>query len=125
MFGEPFRRQFDCRDDFIPPQVSVDLWGVAGQTMKIGEWNSATTIVAGDVNDGVKRRQSDTHIRRMNRNTLIASTENCMYPVEALDGGTARARLALITRCGTIVEVVAARSLQQVSSVCSHIAELC
>src|SRR5262245_4595860 len=124
MFGKPFCRQVDGRDDFISAEVAVDRWSIAGQTMKIGECNGATAIFAGYLNDGFKSSKSDTHIGRMHRNTLIARAENSMYPVEALDRRTACARFTLITRRGDIVEVVATRTLQEVPSIRCHIPEL-
>jgi hypothetical protein len=60
----------------------------------------------------------------MHRNALIARAEDRVHAVETFDGRTACPRLTLIAGRGRIVEVVAAGSLQQISAICGHIAEL-
>src|SRR5262245_9591151 len=111
MVGESLRGQIDGSDDLVSTQVAVNLGLVAWQTMEVCEWDGAGATRARDVDDCFQSGECDTHVGWMNRNALIAGTENRMHPVEALDCRAACAGFAFITRCRYIVEVVAARPL--------------
>src|SRR5262245_4329289 len=61
----------------------------------------------------------------MRCDTCFAGAEDRVAAVETLDGRAAAAWLALVARRCGVIEVGAARALQEVASGRSHVAQLC
>src|SRR5687767_13091754 len=74
--------------------------------------------------DGIKSKQRDAHVGRMDGNALIAPTENCMVPIDAFQRATARSGLSFVTWHRNVVEVWASRTLHQIAAVGCHVANL-
>ena len=78
----------------------------------------------GDVDLGVQRRQRHAHVGRMGGDAGFAGAEDRVHPIEPGEGGATAARLALIARRRGVVEVIAARALQEIAAGRGHVAQL-
>jgi hypothetical protein len=81
------------------------------------------------MHDGVERHERHAHVRRMRRHAggrgaPNRDAEDGVHAVEAVERVAAGARRALVAACGMVVEVEAARALQQVAAHCRHVANL-
>src|SRR4051812_881486 len=54
----------------------------------------------------------------------LAGAEDRVDPVDAVDGGAAAAGRAFVARCGDVVEIEAARALQEIAAGRGHVAQL-
>ena len=122
--GKAARRQLDRRDQFVGAEVGVVLRRVAGQPVKVRERNLALAARAGHVNLRLQHGQRDAHVRRMHRDAGFARAEDGVHAVEAADGRAARAGLAFVAGRRNVVEVGAARALQEVAADRRHVAQL-
>src|SRR4051812_46811927 len=111
MVGKAFGRQIDRRDDFIGPQISVNVRRVSWQAVKIAEWNRPRAVTAAHLHQRVESRQSDAHIRRVDSDALLVGAQYRVHSIDPADGRTAGAGLAFIAGRGEVVKVYAARSL--------------
>ena len=105
-------------------QVGVALRRVAGQAMELGECDRALAGRAGHMHLRLQHRQRHAHVRGMRGDAGIAGPEDRVHPVEAVDRRAAAAWLALVARRRHVIEVVAARSLQQIAAGRCHVAQL-
>ena len=93
-------------------------------------WNSANGIARSppgpvDLDDGLERRQRHAHVGRVGGDAVLAGAEDRVDAVDAADAPGSRVPgLALVAGRGGVVEVVAARALQQVAAVGRHVAQL-
>ena len=92
--------------------------------MEVRERDAAIAAVPGHLHAGVERGERDAHVGGMRRNAMLARAQDRVHAVDAVDRGAAGARLALVARRGGVVEVQAARALQQIAAVGRHVAQL-
>ena len=79
----------------------------------------------GDVDGGVEGGEGYVHVGGIGGDALIACAEDGVDAVEAFDGGTAAARVALVAGGeGGVHEVVAAGALEEVAAGGGHVAKL-
>ena len=60
----------------------------------------------------------------MRRDTGLAGAEDCVHPIETLDRRTTATGFALVARRRGVIEIIAARPLQQVAAGRGHVAQL-
>ena len=72
----------------------------------------------------LQHRQRDAHVRGVSGDAMLARPEDRVHAVDAVDRRTAATRLALIARCDRVVEVQAARALQEIAPGRGHVAQL-
>ena len=92
-------------------------------------WKSANGMVRspagpGDMHRGVERGERHAHVGGMRRDAGLAGAEDRVDAVEAVDRRAAAAGLALVAGRRRVVEVGAARALQQVAAGRRHVAQL-
>ena len=92
--------------------------------MELCERDRPVAPFPGHTDHGFERRERHAHVRRVRGDALVARPENRVHAVEAVDGRTPGARLTLVAGRGGVVEVIAARALQEVAAVGGHVAEL-
>src|SRR5215208_6403784 len=124
VFGESLRGQLDRGDDFAGLQVRVALRRVARQAMKVLKCDDPLPGRTRHMDFSFERCKGDAHIRRMRGDAVLAGAKNSVDPVDAVDRRAAAARLALVAGCGDIIEIEAARSLQQIATRGGHVAQL-
>src|SRR5207237_10340159 len=73
---------------------------------------------------GVESHHRHGHVGRVGGHARIRVADDREVAVVALDGGTAGARLALVARLGHVLEVRAARALEQVAADGREVAQL-
>ena len=113
------------RDDEIAGlERAVPLGRVAGQAVQRLERDLAPAVPALDLDDGVERDQRHAEIGRMGGDAGLAPAEHGMQPVLAVAGIAARAGLALVAGAGGVVEIGAARPLQQIAADGRGVAQL-
>ncbi len=122
--GEAFGRQLDRSDDLVGAQIAVEVRCVAGQAMEIGEGDAAFATRAGREHARVESGKRNTHVGGMRRDAVFAGAEDRVHAVDAVDRRAAAAWLAFVARRARVVEVEAARSLQQVAAGRRHVAQL-
>src|SRR2546423_15088430 len=93
--------------------------------MKISKWNRPLSSFAGSANYRAKGGQGHTHVRWMHGDAVRADAEDRMHAVEAVNRRAPRAGLAFVASGCDVVEIGAARSLEQIAPVGGHIAYLC
>ena len=121
---EAVRRKLDRRDDLVRTQVGVELRRVAGQPMEIGKRNRALARRPGHMHLGLERGEGHAHVGRMRRDAGVARAEDRVHAVEALDGGAAAAGLAFVAGRRGVIEIGAARALQEIAAGRRHVAQL-
>ena len=85
--------------------------------MKLGNWYGARYVFGVDRLDlGIERSHRNRHVRRVYRDALVAGAEDGVDPVEPPERRTARAGIPFVARLRHIVEVVATRPLQQITT---------
>ena len=124
ILGKPSRWQLDRGDDLVGFEVRIALRRVAGKAVKILQRDHALARGAGDVHLRLEHRESHAHVGRVRGDASFARAENCVHPVMAADRGAAAAGLALVAGRSDVVEIRAARSLQQIAARRCHIAQL-
>src|SRR6516225_6298033 len=85
--------------------------------MEFGKRNAALAIFAGCQHTRLEGGERDAHIRGMRGDAVLARPQDRVHPIDPFDRRTAAARLALIAWRGRIVEIEAARSLQEIAPV--------
>jgi hypothetical protein len=118
------RRQLDRRDDLARLQVGVALRRFARQTMEVAERDGAFAAGSAHVDGRVERRERDAHVGRMRGDAVRTRAEDSVLPVHAMDRRTAAAGRAFVARRRGVVEIPAARPLQQVAAGRGHVAQL-
>ena len=124
VLGKAFGRQFDRRDDLVRPQIAVELRRIARQAMELGKRNAALAAPAGRQHTRLEGGERDAHVRGMRGDAMLARSQDRVHAVDPADRRTAAARLALIAGRGRIVEIQAARSLQEIAPGRGHVAQL-
>src|SRR5258708_34839164 len=81
--------------------------------MEAGERDRPLAVRTEHAYNGVEGSQCDSHVRRMRRDARLRCAQDGQGAVIASARGTATARHALIARLGDILEIDAARALQQ------------
>ena len=97
---------------------------VAGQAMERLERDLAPAAAALDLDHGVERHQRHAEIGRMGGDAVLAPAEHRVQAVLAAARVAAGAGLALVAGAGGVVEIGAARALQQVAADGRGIAQL-
>src|SRR5258708_33042353 len=97
-------------------QVRVELRRVPRQPMELAKRNRALAGWPMYMDLGVERSQRHAHVRWVSGNAGLACAEDRVDAVEAVDGGAAAARLALIARRRNVVEGIAASTLPGVAA---------
>src|SRR5580693_2639892 len=92
--------------------------------MKLFERDFPPTRFAFDLDNSVERDQRDAEIRRVCRDAALAPPQYGVKPVVAATGVAARTGIALIAGAGDVVEIRAARPLQEIPSDRSGVAKL-
>src|SRR5258708_21517809 len=92
--------------------------------MEIGKLYAALAVLAGRQHAGLEGRKRDAHVGRVRSDAMLARPQNRMPAIDPLDGRTAAARLTLVARGGRIVEIEAARSLQEIAPSGGHVSQL-
>ena len=92
--------------------------------MQLVERDLAPARPALDLDDGVERDERHAEIRRVRGDAVLAPAEHGMQPVLAAARVAARAGLALVAGAGGVVEIGAARPLQQIAADGRGIAQL-
>jgi hypothetical protein len=118
-------RQLYGHDEFAVLEVGVLLRRVARQAVELADGDRALTPArAPDPHDGIERVERVRHVARIGGDTLLAPAEDGVHPVEPSERPAARPRLPLVARHRRVVEILAARALQEVPAVGRHVAEL-
>src|SRR5260221_3492884 len=92
--------------------------------MEAGERDRPLAVRTEHTYDGVEGGQCDGHVRRMRRDARLRCAQDGQGAVIASARGTATARHALIAWLGDILEVDAARALQQIPPGRRQVAQL-
>src|SRR4051794_8271472 len=101
------------RDQFIGLQIRFDVWGVAGQPVKVGEWYLAFAFRTLHPHNRIERGERDAHITWIRRDALIALAQDRVDAIKSFERTAAAARVAFVAlRKCRVVKIVAARSLQ-------------
>jgi hypothetical protein len=77
------------------------------------------------MNLGGERGQRHAHVRRMRRDAGLAPAEDRVDVVGAFEGGAAATGLAFIAGRRDVVQIVAARTLEEIAASRRHVAQLC
>ncbi len=113
------------RDDHLTRlQHALALRRVARQSVKHFERNFPPPGSAFDLDNGVERDQRHAEIRRVCRDAALAPPQDGVKPVVAAAGVTARTGIAFIAGTRDVVEVCAARPLQQIAADRGGVAKL-
>ena len=99
-------------DYLVAPEIGVDLRRISRKPMKFRERYHALAGLPCRVHRRVKRRERDAKVRGMRYNAGFARAENRIDTVTS-SIARKRCRLAFVTRGGRIIEIKAARTLQQ------------
>src|SRR3984893_17903244 len=92
--------------------------------MEVGKGNAALAPAPTYQYARLEHRERDAHVGGVDRDAVLARAEDCVHSIDAVDRRAAAAGFALIAwGCG-VVEIKAARSLQQVASGRGHVAQL-
>ena len=105
-------------------EIAVALRRVAGQAMEIRERDYALAGRPGHMNPGLEGGQRHAHVGGMHRDAGLAGAEDGMHAVDAGNRGAAAAGLAFVAGRRGVVEIIAARPLQQIAAGRRHIAQL-
>ena len=92
--------------------------------MEVTKRDAALAARAGCQHARIESSECDAHVRGMRGDAVLARPQDRVHPVDPADRGTTAFRLALIARCACIVEIEAARSLQEIAARGRHIAQL-
>ncbi len=114
----------DAGDDLAALQRVVLFGSVAGQAVEIGKFDLPFTTRSGHLDDGVECGKGHAHVGRMGGDAGFARAQDCVDAVEAADGGTAAAGLALVARRRRVIEIVATGPLEQIAACGRRIAQL-
>ena len=119
-----FRQRHRC-DQFARRQYSLAIGRVARQAVEVGDGNASRRTIGTHCFYGrVERHHGHRHVAWMGGDARIADAEHRMRTAEPFDSGAAAAGLAFVARLIGIVEIRAARTLQQVAGRGRLIAQL-
>ena len=118
------RRQAHRDDHLAGLQHALALRRVPWQPVKLFERDLPPPRFAFDLDNSVERDQRHAEIRRMCRDAALTPPQYGVKPVLAAAGVTARTGIALIAGAGDVVEVSAARSLQEIAADRGGVAKL-
>src|ERR1700744_6303566 len=123
------RRKLGCwkvhrGDQFIRLEVGLVIRSIFGQAMKISKSDLALAFRSAHPYDGLERGQGHAHVTGVRGNALITLAQNSVNAIEALERSAAAAWLPLIAggKRG-VIEIVAARALQEVATDGGHVTE--
>ena len=118
MGGETRRlgRQAHRDDHLAGLQHALAVGRVARQAMKRFKRDLAPARLAFDLDDGVERDQRHAEIGRMGRDAALAPAQDGVQPVVAAAGVAAGAGVAFVAGAGGVVEISAARPLQEIAA---------
>jgi hypothetical protein len=112
MLSEGQTWKLDCCYQFAGSERCLNLRMIPGKKVQVGEGDVSLPLGARDVHQCIKRRESNTHIRRVSSDTRRRCAQDRVDPIEAFDGVTTLARISLVaSRSIVIVEVRATGSL--------------
>src|ERR1700741_2200548 len=98
---------------------------VAWQSMEVEKRYAALAFGADEMHRRVERGKCHAHVRWMRRDAMLRRAENSMVGIETVDGVAAGAGFALVTaRSGSVVEISAARPLQDIAPDGRHVTNL-
>jgi hypothetical protein len=89
--------------------------------------NHAITRSASNVDPRLQYRERDAHVRWVDRDTGVARAEDRVHAIVAVNGGAAAAGLSFVAGGSCVVEVMAARTLEEISLLkpyCAAVARL-
>jgi len=118
------RRQAQGDDHLAGRQHAFALRRIAGQEMKRLQRNVAAAGIAFHFDDGIERNQRHAKIRWMGGDAVLAPSEDGMQPIIAAVGIAARTGLTLVASTGDVVEIGAARALQEIAADSGGVAQL-
>ena len=126
MRGETGRlgRQAHGDDHLAGLQHALAVGRVPRQPVKHVERDLAPPAFAFDLDDGVERDQRHAEIGRVGRNAVLAPPQHRVQPVVAAAGVAARTGRALVAGAGDVIEVSAARPLQEIAADRGGVAKL-
>jgi hypothetical protein len=121
---EALRRQLHRGDHLAGVEIGLALRRVAWQPVKIVKRDHSLTGRIGDMNLGLQHGQRHAHVGGMRRDAGVARAKYCVHAVMPVGSGAAGAHLAFIAGRCRVVEVMAARALQEVATGRRHVAQL-
>lgn len=111
-----WRRQCHGGDHFAGLERRLDMGRVARQPIEFVDRQRALAAVGGDRFDAsVERRHRDGHVGGMNGGAIRAGAEDAEAALEAAECRASGAGLALVAGHGRVVEIRAARALEQIA----------
>src|SRR5262252_4009103 len=119
-----FRRQSHRDDHLAGLKRVLTVRRIAGQAVEQFERNFAPPRSALNLDNGVERSQGDAEIGGMRRDAALAPSQYGVQPVVSTPGIAARARTAFVAGAGDIVEIRAARPLNEIAADGGGIAKL-
>jgi hypothetical protein len=109
-------RQRHGGDQLAALQVGLDVRRVAGQAVEVGDRDHARAAVGPHgFHRGVEHAHGHGHVARVRGDAGLAGADDRVLAADAADGAAAAAGLALVAGLVGVVEVGAARALQQVA----------
>src|SRR5205823_10357393 len=97
---------------------------VAVRDVEVADGDLAFALRALRVDHRVERGEGDAHVGRVRGDALVTGPQDGVAAVVAVEGRTARPRLALVARPGGVAEVGAAGALEQVAADGGHVPQL-
>ena len=118
-------RQRHRGDQFALPERRLDLRRLAGEPVKLRDRDGSRGAVGLHRFHGrIERAHRHRHVARMRRDAGVARAHHRVLAAETADGGAAAAGLAFVAGLVGVIEIRAARSLQQIARSRCHVAEL-
>ena len=110
-------RQDHARDHLARLEHGLDVRRLARQPVEVADRDAAGRSVGAEQLDlRVQHRHRDGHVGGMDGDARVARAEDRVNPVEAADRRAAGAGGPLVAARGRVVEVGAARALQQIAA---------
>src|SRR6266702_5441769 len=94
----------------------VTLWLVTRQAIKVHQRDRPFPLRPQHAHHSIKRYHRDGHVRGMRSNTRLRCSQDRQVTVIALTRGAAASRDTFVAWLGDVLEVDAARALQQISA---------
>src|SRR5215207_8498386 len=92
--------------------------------MELRKGNAPLSLWSGYPDDGLQRGEGYAHVGRVGGDAVLACAEDGQNTVLAINRRAAGPGLAFVARCAGIVEVVAARALEEVAAGGGGVAQL-
>ena len=121
---ETLRRQLHRSDDLVGIEAGVALRCIARQPVEVRKRDHAVARDASNVDLRLQYRERDAHVRWVDRDAGFARTEDRVHAIVAVNGGAAAAGLSFVAGRRSVVEVMAARTLEEISACRGHVAQL-